>query len=324
MSGEDLDDRIPLLLERINLVELVQEFAGPPQVSGARATFRCPSPSHDDRRPSFTVDAGRWRCWSACNTGGDALDLVVWLDGCTMAEAIERLAQRCGLRRSPCQRTGKVPTRDAAAILHRFLSQRQWSPATADVLGLRVVTDGRGGTRIRFPFRLNGEEVFHQDRALGDARPKWLSPKGGTPVLYEADRLARAGEVGEVVLVEGVSDVVALVEVFENPAVIGVPGAGGLKDQWAPAFTGLRAFVVADNDTAGAKLRTSVDKALSGVAAAVAHVFVPEEHHDLDDWRCACNSAERFAAELNASCDAALAYGPVDPIEHEPPIKASS
>jgi DNA primase len=316
MSGDALDDRIPVLLERIDLVGLVQEFAGPPRFSRGRATFRCPSPSHDDHRPSFTVDAGRWRCWSACNTGGDALDLLVWLDGCTLAEAIERLAQRCGLRRSPCQRPGKVPTRDAAAILDRFLTQRRWSRATADVLGLRVVTDGRGGTRIRFPFRLNGEEVFHQDRALGDARPKWLSPKGGKPTLYEADRLARAGEVGEVVVVEGVSDVVALVEVFENAAVVGVPGAGGLKGQWAPAFSGLRTFVVADNDAAGAKLRTSVDKVLSGVAAGVVHVFVPDEHHDLDDWRRACNSPERFDVELRATCDAALAY--------EPPTKAAS
>jgi 5S rRNA maturation endonuclease (ribonuclease M5) len=143
------------------------------------------------------------------------------------------------------------------------------------------------------------------------------------PILYEADRLARASEVGEVLLVEGVSDAVALVEVFENPSVLGVPGAGGLQERWAPAFTGLRVFVLADNDSSGGKLRLSADRVLTGVASAVVQVFVPEEHHDVDDWRRACDSPERFGRELAASCAAALAYGPVDPTEYEPSMKAA-
>ncbi len=314
-STQLLDDRIPEILERVDLVALVHEFAGVPRFSGGRATFSCPSPSHEDRHPSFTADARRWRCWSACGASGDALDLLVWLEGCTMSEAIERLAHRCGLRRSPApmRPSRGIPTSDARAILGRFLDERQWSQETADVLGLRVVTDGRGGTRIRFPFRLNGKVAYHQDRALRNARPKWLSPKGGVPILYEADRLARASEVGEVLLVEGVSDAVALVEAFENPAVVGVPGAGGLQERWAPAFGGLRAFVVGDNDRSGAQLRMSADRLLTGVASAVVQVFVPEEHHDVDDWRRACDSRERFGQELEASCAAARAYGLTQP-----------
>ncbi len=314
VSNHELDDRIPELLDRIDLVALVQEFAGPPRFSAGRATFRCPSPSHNDHHPSFTVDHRRWRCWSTCDARGDALDLLVWLEGCTMAEAIERLAERCGLGRSPApaKRSRGIPTSDAKAILGRFLDERQWSQETADVLGLRVVKDGRGGARVRFPFRLDGKVAYHQDRSVRDARPKWLSPKGGMPILYEADRLARASDVGEVVLVEGVSDAVALVEVFKNPAVVGVPGAGALQERWAPAFTGLQVFVLGDNDSSGAKLRMSADRLLTPVASAVVQVFVPEEHHDVDDWRRAC-SRERFALELEASCAAALAYGSTRP-----------
>ncbi len=77
-----LDDRIPALLERVDLLAEVERRAGPPaRVSGETSTFRCPHPDHPDETPSFSVKGERWRCWSACNQGGDIIDLLVRMSG---------------------------------------------------------------------------------------------------------------------------------------------------------------------------------------------------------------------------------------------------
>lgn len=120
-----LDDRVPTILERIDLLGEIERRAGPPvRTSGGTATFHCPHPDHPDQRPSFTVKDGRWRCWSACDIGGDAVDLFVWLDELSKAEAIERLAGQVGLARAdrPRHKPAKRAPTGAADLLERFLA----------------------------------------------------------------------------------------------------------------------------------------------------------------------------------------------------------
>ena len=124
-----LEDRIPALLERLDLEAEVERRAGPPtRVSGGTATFHCPNRDHPDKMPSFTVKDGRWRCWSACDRGGDVIDLVAWLDGLTKGEAIEELARRVGLERQTLPRPAqpaRTLTPDAAErLLCSFLNGR--------------------------------------------------------------------------------------------------------------------------------------------------------------------------------------------------------
>jgi hypothetical protein len=231
-----LDDRIERALERIDLVALVGEFAGTPTRATARAvTFRCPHPAHPDDHPSFTVEGRRWRCWSQCDAGGDAIDLFVWLKGYSKREAIEELAERVGLAR----RESRPRPEGCERLLTRFLEQRQWEQGVVAGLGAHVVLDSYGRPRLRFPFRLAGEGVYHQDRALQGQQLKWVSPQGAIPCPYEPDRMGRALQVGAVVIAEGIADVVALVHAFEDPAVIGLPDSGVLKRQWVPAFRGM-------------------------------------------------------------------------------------
>jgi len=297
------DDRIPELLERVDLAGLVVRLGG---VESNRAgTFPCLNPGHEDRNPSFTVKDGRWKCWSACDAGGDAIDLLVWFRELTKAEAIDELAAIVGLERSDAGPPTVPAERD---LLVGWCLRRGWGPWVVDECGLSVVADDYGRRRIRFPFRLAGQVPYHQDRAVDDdVKLRWLSPKGARPVPYEADRLRLARERGHVFVVEGVTDVVALVDAYTAPAVVGVPGVAAWRPAWARAFVGLGVYVLADNDQAGERFRARLDDDLRPVARDVWQVAVPPEHNDVAAWRRSLD-AERFDVEIMAAVEASAGY----------------
>ena len=302
------DNRIPEILKRVDLDALVARHGGrEARQSGGRTYFHCPGPGHDDQHPSFDTYAPsnggprRWACRSVCGQGGDAIDLLVWLTGCTKGEAIEELAASVGLER-------RQPERVQTPALGDWCARRGWGPWVIEELGLTVVEDAFGRARIRFPFRLGGQVPYHQDRAFDDdARIRWLSPKGGKPIPYEADRMRLARERGHVFVVEGVTDVAALIDVYTSPAVVGIPGSNAWDRSWAKAFQGLSVFVVADNDSAGQAFRDRLAKDLRPVAEAVRQVRIPPEFNDIAAWRKGLD-AEEFDAGLMAAADTAAGH----------------
>ena len=295
------DDRIPDLLERVYLHALVVKEGG---VESNRAgTYHCPKPGHEDRTPSFTVKDGRWKCWSACAAGGDAIDLLVWLRGMTKAEAIEELAARVGLERADAGPA--LPDRDQ---LVGWCRRRGWGPWVIDQLGLSLVEDAYGRPRVRFPFRLDGKVAGYQDRAISDAvKMRWLSPRGGKTLPYEADRLRLGWDRGHVFLLEGLPDVAAMVDVYKAPAVVGIPGAASWRPSWARAFAGLCVYVIGDNDNAGELFRARLADDLGPVARAVTQVRVPSQHNDVADWRKGLG-ADAFDDELMAAVEAVTGH----------------
>ncbi len=227
---------------------------------------------------------------------------MVWLDGITKAEAIEKLAAQVGLERPAMagRRRRSLDAHTAERMLHGFLDRRGWPRELAIELDLSVTIDAYGHPRVRFPFRLKGEVVGYQDRAIGSARLRWLSPQGQRIICpYEADRLDRAAtETGEAMVVEGVSDTVAIIASIPDAVVVGIPGVSGFKAEWAPAFAGLRVWIVGDSDAAGETFRARCDTLLAPVAKKVLHLRVPACFHDVDSWRQAAHDNGDFAAEL--------------------------
>ena len=300
----DLNDRIPEIIARTDVVTEVERRGGVVvRRHGDVVEYHCPCPDHPDDHPSFTVDVAkqRWRCWSQCGRQGDVIDLVMWLDGITKAEAIGKLAAHVGLERPA--KVGPIvgPSLDAHTaerMLYTFLDRRGWPRELAGALDLSVVIDAYGHPRVRFPFRLQGEVVGHQDRLIGPGEQRWLSARGPIRCPYEVDRLTLAEERGHLIMVEGVSDTVAILAGFENPAVVGIPGVCGLKAHWVLAFRDLGVFLVADNDDAGRRLRATADRLLRPVVRRLYHVGVPVAFHDLDSWRQAVGDNERWAEEL--------------------------
>jgi DNA primase len=306
MKAFAFNDRVPEILERVDLPALVAASAGvAARTSGGTRYFHCPNVEHPDRNPSFTVTDRAWRCWSQCGTGGDAIDLLIWLGQARdKADAIDQLARHVGLERSPRPRRQPVRSLDryrSAGILSHFLEQRGWPHDLIAELGLSIVLDKVGHPRVRFPFRFRQDVVAWQDRAVNEnAGLRWLSSPGPIPCPYEVNRLRRAKEVGQVLVVEGISDTAAVIATFEHPAVVGIPGTCGFKPHWAPAFAGLEVLVVGDRDAAGEKFRVNLVRYLAPVAAAIHQIRIPEPWHDLDEWRRGCGH-ERFGLELEAA-----------------------
>lgn len=63
-------------------------------IEGTRQRFLCPA--HADKKPSASVKAGKWRCWS-CDARGDIIDFVAHRDGLKFNEAVAHLESLYGL-----------------------------------------------------------------------------------------------------------------------------------------------------------------------------------------------------------------------------------
>ncbi|MCA1900384.1 MAG: DNA primase [Chloroflexi bacterium] len=83
---------------RIDIVELVSEAGVKLRKSGRSYTGFCPF--HDNKRtPAFVVwpELGTWKCYGACNEGGDIFKFVMKKEGLDFKEALRKLAERAGV-----------------------------------------------------------------------------------------------------------------------------------------------------------------------------------------------------------------------------------
>ena len=83
--------------DRIDIVDVVSETVKL-RKSGRTHVGFCPFHSNT-RTPSFVVwpESGTWKCFGACNTGGDVFTFVMKRDGLEFREALELLAARTGV-----------------------------------------------------------------------------------------------------------------------------------------------------------------------------------------------------------------------------------
>jgi len=86
---------------RLDIVEIIGETVKLRR-SGKNYIGFCPF-HHNVRTPAFVVfpDTQTWRCFGACNTGGDVFQFIMRRDGLTFAEALRVLAQRAGIPLEP-------------------------------------------------------------------------------------------------------------------------------------------------------------------------------------------------------------------------------
>jgi DNA primase len=98
-------DRIPSILEGIDLVGLVERYTGQPGGrDGTRLRWACPHPDHADTDPSFVVYPRKrppdFYCYG-CGWGGDAITFLTGVEGLSRAEVIDRLAGELNLGEHP-------------------------------------------------------------------------------------------------------------------------------------------------------------------------------------------------------------------------------
>src|SRR4030043_2120915 len=89
---QQANDIVDVISEHVNLVKKGREMVG-----------LCPF--HEDHRPSMNVNAVKqiFKCF-ACGAGGDVLKFVQMRENLSFPQAIERLAERVGIKLEKRQR----------------------------------------------------------------------------------------------------------------------------------------------------------------------------------------------------------------------------
>lgn len=285
------------LIQLVDLNQLVSRYTGNGRTSGKVTIYSCPHPAHADTHPSFTVTTNSKgkevaKCFSQCAWQGDALELVKWLEGLSTGEAASWLRRFIGQAQEPTfyskPSTPSKPLRSlspkgqeltgesADRFMKKYLTSRGWPCEVAERFSLSVVLDSSGKARIRHPYftpNSSGEWVlsYYQDRGDKTSLPKWKSPKGSTPQLFNLKSL-EADSLEGVVICEGAADTITASLALEGcpfVAVIGVPGVSAWRDEWSHFVNGLRIVVAADNDEAGRTLEQRIRNSVSSPVTCV-------------------------------------------------------
>ena len=128
--------------DRIDIIDLVGESVKL-RKSGKNYTGFCPF--HPNKRtPAFAVfpDSGTWRCFGACNEGGDIFSFLMKKEGWDFSEALTYLAERAGVELVPQtaeqeaedesrQRLYELLDAAVAFFRHQLLSTAAGRPALA-------------------------------------------------------------------------------------------------------------------------------------------------------------------------------------------------
>ncbi len=308
-------------------------------IDGRGRMGACPEPTHAQTGKTPPVAIGHqngrgvWNC-HGCGAGGSAVDLLTIRRGITVGEALDHLRRAAGmpertpaashdfLRLIPATKPTPTPRLKPAPVtppvsndppapdgtLEQFLEQRQWQPDVAERFGLAAHMV-RGVPRVRFPFRHREQVIVWQDRAVNDAKPKWLTPTDAKLIPYAHDfahaldaTTATPGQRPSVIIVEGPPDVIALAHAHPAGGVIGLPGTAWARKPLLHSWLkGWDVIIAMDNDAPGEQARRELETGLTTYGAAVAHLRCPAAINDLDDWRR--SAGDDFAAELDTALD---------------------
>jgi DNA primase len=166
VAGRIRDEDIALVRERSPVEDVIGERVALRAAGGGNLKGLCPF--HDEKSPSFNVTPARglFHCFG-CGVGGDVIAFVQRTDGLSFAEAVERLADRAGVRlryeqggaapsRPQGQRTRLVEANRQAAAFYAeqlrslpeaqlardFLRERGFTQAHAETYGCGYAPSG--------------------------------------------------------------------------------------------------------------------------------------------------------------------------------------
>jgi Toprim-like/DNA primase catalytic core, N-terminal domain len=214
----------------------------------------CPLPTHTSRqsRESFSVNLARqvWSCHSASciaarhgRLGGDGIDLVAIMEGCTLRQAGIRLQDWFGGSVPPShpapprpitvESSATQPNRPLSFALqgvdnrHPYLTQRGIFLATAQWFGVGMY-HGAGFLAGRCVIPIRDEQsrlVAYAGRAVNGEEPKYRFPAGfrKSQVLFNLDRAIQT-DGHNVIVVEGFFDALK-VHQAGHPTVMALMGS---------------------------------------------------------------------------------------------------
>jgi DNA primase len=231
----------------------------------------------------------------ACGAGGNVLEFVSAMEGCSIREAALRLQEVHGEGSMPwIESSGtegrKLVTkkrRDNPPLgfqlnldrRHPYLVHRGIEGVVADYFGVGYC-GGRGlmSQRIAIPIHdPDGRLVAYSGRALDGSEPRYRFPAGfhKSQVLFNYHRARAAGQ-HQVIVVEGFFDCMR-VHQAGFPSVVGLMGArlsAAQKDLLADQFSGV--VLMLDGDATGGAATTQIAAELRP-ACRVSQVLLPPD-----------------------------------------------
>jgi len=250
---------------------------------------RCPLPTHGSQcsRQSFSVDTAKnvWACHSAScgklrqgRVGGNVLDLVAWLEGCSIRNAALRLQEQGWGGSEHHQLTSKGSSRSSPLPLprlrfslrlhwHPYLEERGVQPGTATGFGIGYYT-GAGFLHHRVVFPIHdskGQLVGYAGRSLDGGEPRYLFPPGfrKSQVVFNLHRAVREA-AGCAVVVEGFFDCLRVYQAgYPNVvALLGVSLSEVQEQLLVERFP--RLVLMLDGDEAGRRASQQLAARLKG------------------------------------------------------------
>jgi DNA primase len=112
---QQANDIVDVISEHVNLVKKGREMVG-----------LCPF--HDDHRPSLNVNVNKqiFKCF-ACGAGGDVFKFVQMRENLSFSQAIERLAERAGIKLKPRAQDSRTETKDSDVDPNKLAKVNEWA-----------------------------------------------------------------------------------------------------------------------------------------------------------------------------------------------------
>ena len=247
MSDQDVKE----LKAKVDLVEYIGRKVKL-EKKGDYHMGRCPF--HDDKNPSFSVNADAYKCF-ACGESGDIFTWLEKQEGLPFREALKRLRGETG---SNIVHLPVGGDRDKPASKSKSLQVYQEIPRKPNQ-SLYPYADQNGEVicvieRVDMPGR---KQVRQWSRRDGGWVRKGLPRKRGTNPLYRLGAVLSGN--GTVLVVEGEKCVELAERAFPRSTVttwMGGTNAVQYTD-WTP-LTGRKLILIADNDDAGRKAMQQV------------------------------------------------------------------
>ncbi len=191
-----IDPELKRAIEEVKLrapiEEVVRELVGDLTKRGKLWEARCPF--HEERTPSFKVDPARgtWRCYGACDAGGDVIHFLQEAQNLAFYDALELLAARTGVelpRRRRRREEGEEPALVALASTQAFFEaelRKGEGREALDYLTRRGFTDNT----------LRAFGLGYAPRA-GRMLVEHLRREGGDPAVWERAGILRTSDDGQ-------------------------------------------------------------------------------------------------------------------------------
>jgi DNA primase len=316
-----------MLKQSLGIEQLLASYRVPlKRVGHHQLRGPCPLPTHGSERSreSFSVDTAKnvWACHSASccearqgRVGGSVLDLVAWLEGCSIRQAALRLqagwcSGHAGIQVGEPQRASKGspgssrpdPLRRLPFSLrlrwHPYLEERSIHPSTAACFGVGYYA-GSGFLRHRIVFPIHesgGQLVAYAGRSIDGSEPRYLFPPGfrKSQVIFNLHRAVRES-TGWAIVVEGFFDCLRVHQAgYHN--VVALMGVGFSEVQeklLVDRFS--RLALMLDGDEAGQRasqqLAARLWRKVSLAMAAVPSGWQPDQLSSEDIARILCRAS---------------------------------